>query len=77
MRMRQGILKIDDLNPDGVKIVVNWERMVTSSSVFILCINTSKCVKQVEKIAKRKGWTLETQIKIENNKLGVRIWRVL
>tara|TARA_R100001224_G_scaffold50267_1_gene29007 strand:+ start:684 stop:911 length:228 start_codon:yes stop_codon:yes gene_type:complete len=75
--MRQGILKIDDLNPDGVKIVVNWERMVTSSSVFILCINTSKCVKQVEKIAKRKGWTLETQIKIENNKLGVRIWRVL
>lgn len=77
MRMRQGILKIDDLNPDGVRIVVNWERMVTSSSVFILCINTSKCVKQVEKIAKRKGWTLETQIKIENNKLGVRIWRVL
>jgi|TARA_R100001509_G_scaffold52225_1_gene28707 hypothetical protein len=75
--MRQGILKIDDLNPDGVRIVVNWERMVTSSSVFILCINTSKCVKQVEKIAKRKGWTLETQIKIENNKLGVRIWRVL
>ena len=77
MRMRQGILKIDDLNPDGVRIVVNWERMVTSSSVFILCINTNKCVKQVEKIAKRKGWTLETQIKIENNKLGVRIWRVL
>ena len=75
--MRQGILKIDDLNPDGVRIVVNWERMVTSSSVFILCINTNKCVKQVEKIAKRKGWTLETQIKIENNKLGVRIWRVL
>ena len=67
MKIRQGILKIHDLCPDGVRIIVNWERMVTSSSVFILCINTSKCVKQVEKIAKRKGWTLETQIKIENN----------
>ena len=73
----QKVLKIDDLNPDGVRIVVNWERMVTSSSVFILCINTDKCVSQVEKIAKRKGWTIKNQIKVENSKLGVRFWRVL
>jgi|TARA_R100001129_G_scaffold179700_1_gene156799 hypothetical protein len=73
----QKVLKIDDLNPDGVRIVVNWERMVTSSSVFILCINTDKCVRQVEKIAKRKGWTIKNQIKVENSKLGVRFWRVL
>ena len=75
--MRQGILKIDDLNPDGVRIIVNWDSMVTSSSVFILCINTAKCVEQVDKIAKRKGWSIETQVREENKKLGVRVWRVL
>ena len=75
--MRQGIIKIDDLNPDGVRIIVNWDSMVTSSSVIILCINTEKCVAQVDKIAKRKGWTIETQVREENKKLGVRVWRVL
>ena len=75
--MRQGIIKIDDLNPDGVRIIVNWDSMVTSSSVFILFINTEKCVAQVDKIAKRKGWTIETQVREENKKLGVRVWRVL
>ena len=77
MKIRQGILKSGDLSPDGVRIIVNWNNMVTSSSVFILCINTDKCVRQVEKIAKRKGWTIKNQIKVENSKLGVRFWRVL
>ena len=77
MRLRQGILRTYDLCPDGVRIIINWERMVTSSSVFILCINTDVCVRQVEKIAKRKGWTIKNQIKVENSKLGVRFWRVL
>ena len=77
MRLRQGILKSDDLSPDGVRIVVNWDSMVTSSSVFILCVDVQEAVRQVKNIAETKGWTLETQVRIENNKLGVRIWRIL
>ena len=71
------VLRQNDLNPDGIRIRVNWEHMLISYSVFILCINTDKCVRQVEKIAKRKGWTIKNQIKVENSKLGVRFWRVL
>ena len=77
MRLRQGILKSDDLNPDGVRIVINWDNMVTSSSVFILCVDVQEAVRQIKNVAKTKGWTLETQVRIENNKLGVRIWRIL
>jgi hypothetical protein len=77
MKIRQGILKSGDLSPDGVRIVVDWDNMVTSSSVFILCINTQEAVKQIKNIAKSKDWTLETHVRIENGKLGVRIWRVL
>ena len=77
MRLRQGILKSDDLNPDGVRIVVNWENMVTSSSVFILCVDVREAVRQIKNIVKTKGWDVKTQVRVENNKLGVRIWRIL
>lgn len=77
MRLRQGILKSDDLNPDGVRIVVNWDNMVTSSSVFILCVDVQEAVRQIKNIAKTKSWDVKTQVRVENNKLGVRIWRIL
>mgnify|MGYP003119414329 CR=1 FL=1 len=77
MRLRQGILKSDDLNPDGVRIVVNWDNMVTSSSVFILCVDVREAVRQIKTVAKTKGWDVKTQVRVENNKLGVRIWRIL
>tara|TARA_R100001510_G_scaffold39837_1_gene36259 strand:+ start:188 stop:421 length:234 start_codon:yes stop_codon:yes gene_type:complete len=77
MRLRQGILKSDDLNPDGVRIVVNWGSMVAGSSVFILCVNVQEAVKQIKNVAKTKGWDVETHVRVEDNKLGVRIWRIL
>ena len=77
MRIRQGILRTDDLNPDGVRIIVNWDDMVTSPSVFILCINVTLAVKQVNDVAKRRNWQIKTQIRVENEKLGVRVWRIV
>ena len=77
MRLRQGILKSDDLNPDGVRIVVNWDNMVTSSSVFVPCVDAQEAIRQIKNIVKTKGWGVETHVRVENNKLGVRIWRIL
>ena len=71
------ILKKYDLNPDGVRIIVNWDDMVTGSSVFILCINTQAALHSLEKIAKDKGWQIKTQVRTENKKLGVRMWRIV
>ena len=70
------VLRQDDLNPDGIKIRVNWEHMLISYSVFILCINTQAAVKQVKDIAKQKNWKVETRVVIENEKLGIRVWRI-
>ena len=77
MRIRQGILRTDDLNPDGVRIIVNWDDMVTSSSVFILCINVTLAVEQIYNVAKRRNWQIKTQVRVENEKLGVRVWRIV
>ena len=70
------VLRQNDLNPDGIKIRVNWEHMLISYSVFILCINTQAAVEQLKKIAKKKKWEFEIRVVIEDDKLGVRAWRM-
>tara|TARA_R110002073_G_scaffold102509_3_gene232692 strand:+ start:48 stop:311 length:264 start_codon:yes stop_codon:yes gene_type:complete len=75
--MQRGVLKIDDLDPDGVKIIVNWDDMVTGASVFIPCINTEKAMNQAAKILLDKGYKTEARVVVENSILGVRIWRMV
>jgi len=70
------ILKKYDLNPDGVRIIVNWDDMVAGSSVFILSVNTQEALSQIKKIMNAKGWKYQMQIRVEDEKLGVRVWRL-
>lgn len=75
--MDQKVLKVDDLNPDGLRITVNWEDMDVSSSVFVPCVNTEKCRDQLKQVAKRRDWKLTMQTCIEGGKLGLRAWRTV
>jgi hypothetical protein len=71
------VQKINDLNPDGVIVSVNWDAMVIGASFFVPCINIEKATKQTKDIALIKDWKIVTRVTIEDNKLGVRVWRVL
>ena len=73
----KAIPKTDDLHPDGVRIVVSWAEMPVGASVFVPCVNTEEAKKQAAKIAKKKGWKVQSHIRIEDEKFGVRIWRIL
>ena len=75
--MEQGVLKKDDLNPDGVRIIVKWDDMVAGSSVFIPCINTQEAMRQSAKILINKDYKTEARVVIENKILGIRIWRTV
>ena len=68
---------LDDLNPDGVRIVINWDKMVIGASFFVPCLNTQKAKEQVTTITKGKRWQVTIKIVIENDKLGIRIWRTI
>ena len=70
------ILKKHDLNPDGVRIIVNWDDMVVGSSVFILSINVQEALSQIRDVMNDKGWEYQMQIRVEDEKLGVRVWRL-
>ena len=72
--MKQPVLKTDDLNPDGVRIVVNWDNMAVGTSVFIPCINTEEAMRQSAKILVKKDYKTEAKVVVENEILGIRIW---
>ena len=71
------MLMVDDLSPDGIKIVVNWDAMHVGASVFIPCLNTQVAKEQVVSLFKRKKWQVKVKIAIENGKLGIRTWRTI
>ena len=75
--MEQGVLKISDLNPDGVRIIVAWDELVIGASVFIPCINTEEAMKQAAKIVVEKDFKTEARVVIEDEILGIRIWRTV
>ena len=75
--MKQGVLKTDEFNPDGVRIVVKWDSFVVGASMFIPCINTEEAMRQVAKIVVDKGYETEAKAVIAHKILGVRIWRTV
>mgnify|MGYP001307642766 FL=1 len=75
--MDEGVLKLHDLNPDGVRIVVDWGSMVAGSSVFVPCINTTKALEQVRRICVgRFEWQIKAKSCFSGQFMGVRVWRL-
>ena len=75
--MQQLVLRIDDVNPDGVRIRVNWDAFVVGASLFIPCINVTKGIRQLNAISRSKGFTIRSLAVVENDKIGVRTWRMV
>lgn len=65
------------LDPDGVRIEVDWKKFQPNTSVFIPAVNLSKLIRQFYSITNRNRWLVHHTEWIENGKLGVRFWRVL
>jgi hypothetical protein len=70
------VLRIDDVGPDGIRMVVDWEQMDVGDSIFIPCVNVKQAQKQVRAIFHRRAWGLRIKISVETHILGLRIWRI-
>lgn len=71
-----GVLRLDQIAPDGLLIVVEWDKMKTGSSVFIPCINTTLAKRQIREIFERRGWGMRFIIRAEGGLWGIRVWRI-
>ena len=70
-------LRKDELRPDGVTVLVDWDKFVVGSSFFVPCIDTANCREQVYEVTKRRGFRIEWRHRIEDGKWGIRFWRTL
>jgi|TARA_R110002012_G_scaffold190155_3_gene357733 hypothetical protein len=68
-------LKFTDISPDGVRIVIDWEKFVPGASVFIPAINTIKAVHHLTEATNLTKKDIVYRVRIENGKYGVRVWR--
>jgi hypothetical protein len=71
------IPRLDDLHPDGVRIIIPWDGMKVGMSVFVPCVNTALAEKQLSKIAARRKISMQVQERIEDGRFGLRVWRTL
>jgi hypothetical protein len=71
------VVRTHDLNPDGVRIVLNWDKFGPGTSMFVPCINTTDAIAQLHKISRRLGYRVMVKVVIEYTRLGVRIWRMV
>lgn len=69
------IIGTDDIYPDDIRVVLDWDAFGTEASMFVPCLNIERCVKQFTAIAERKKVKVRHKIVVENNILGVRFWR--
>ena len=67
----------DTVTPDGVPVVIEWDKLDVGTSVFIPAINLTKLASQVQDIARRKRMIVKGFPRIEAGKYGMRVWRMV
>ncbi len=70
-------IRLSDLSPDGVRIVVDWDKFLTGTSLFIPCINTKKAYAQLLEVTKLGKHEVVSRVTVESGKYGIRIWRLV
>jgi hypothetical protein len=75
--MKSRVRKKNDLDPDGVRVVVNWDKFLPNTSVFIPCVNTDNAKQQIKKICSDFDYEITLKVTIYRGKLGVRAWRTV
>jgi hypothetical protein len=69
-------IMLTDISPDGVRIVVDWDKFKPGASVFIPCINTNKAIEHLTKATRITKKDIAQRVRVENGKYGVRVWRL-
>lgn len=56
---------------------VRWGEFIVGSSFFVPCIDHKKFSTDIAAQAAKRGMKLKTDARIENERWGVRVWRIL
>jgi hypothetical protein len=68
-------LKDSDILPDGVRIVIDWDKFVVGTSVFIPCVNTKRAMDHIVDASGIPRKNLQKRACVERGHYGLRVWR--
>lgn len=60
----------------GVSFEIDWAKFKPGRTFFIPCLDLKAAREQVELVAKRLKYSIETKGTIENGVKGLRVWRI-
>jgi len=60
----------------GISFNIDWAKFKPGRTFFIPCLDVEGAKKEVEAVAKRLKYSVETRGVIENNVKGLRVWRL-
>lgn len=69
-------LKHSDISPDGVRIVIDWEKFVVGTSVFVPCLDVRQAMADIADASGIPKANLAKRVCIEQGLYGVRVWRI-
>ncbi len=72
-----GRIRLSDIAPDGVRIIVDWVKFTENASIFIPAVNTQKAVAHVLEATKLEKQHIKYRVRVEDGVYGVRIWRLV
>lgn len=70
-------IRLTDISPDGVRIIVDWPKFTTGASIFIPAVNTHKAVTHVLEATRLEKQDIKYRVRVEDGMYGVRIWRLI
>lgn len=69
-------LKRSDILPDGVRIVIDWDKFVVGTSVFIPCVNTKRAMDHIVAASELPRKNFYKRACVEGGRYGLRVWRI-
>jgi len=69
-------LKHSDISPDGIRIVIDWEKFVVGTSVFVPCLDVRQAMADIADASGIPKANLAKRVCIEQDMYGVRVWRI-
>ena len=61
---------------EGIPVIIEWHKMVLGSSFFIPALDTEPLKQQILDLAVQRGIRLRCKETVENEKIGIRFWRI-
>ena len=64
------------ISNEGIPVVIEWHAMRLGTSFFIPALDTEPLIEQILSEAKQRKIKLVCKEVIENQKIGLRFWRI-